>query len=296
MARRGSIAGAVTAAAVALAALFGVNQALSPGGLYETKRTLWPAYQAAPRSWDKWGPTTTLDSRIHAVHDRLRKHDGESFQLKASSAKDWSVLRNLNNTMITLRDRMNHAPVGAVWFVRAKKDGYQEGIRKKDLNPAKAVATEGTDAIDIVVGTLRVRWPGINVIGIYSCRTTISGSISQHAHANAVDVVASYDYMNRVAHDMYSLTQKGYIPVSQILWNYKNMLSGNYVYDHTNHIHFSGDPLINRTGCARASSMPTTEGVDENEDEYGPPEESEEEFASPPPDLGATGPTGGTTP
>jgi len=283
---------------VAVLSVFGIHQTLGPGGggLYETKRTLWPAYQAAPRAWDKWGSTTSLDSRVDAMRGRLRDHDGESFQLKANGAEEWSVLRNLNNTLITLRDRMNHAPVGAVWFVKAKKDQYQEGIRKKDLNPAKATATEGTDAVDIIVGTLRHLYPQINIGGIYECRTTISGSISQHAHANAVDVTASYSYMDKTAHGMYALTMKGYIPVSQILWNYHNLLSGNYVYDHTNHIHFSGDPLINTYGCSRpSSSAPTTKGVDESEDEYGQPGEPEQEYASPPPDLGATGPTGGTT-
>jgi len=278
-ARRGGAAAAAATVLVAVLGVFGLHQASLPNGLYETKRTLWPAYQAVPRTWDSWGPKTDLGYRIDTMAERLSKHRG-GYQLRQGGTNDWSTTRPLVKTMGVLQDRMTHAKVGAVWYVKAKVDQYQEKIRKLDLNPAVAMATEGTDPIDIVVGTMRLRHPTIHLISIYACRTILgSNQLSQHAYANAADMSGAYSEMDRAAHDMLNLVRKDFIPVSQILWNYKNLLSGNYVYDHTDHIHFSGDPLL--SGSCRHASLPGAA-----------PGEPETEFTSPPPDLGATGPTG----
>ena len=208
-------------------------------------------YQAVPVNWEQWGPRSSLDGIITKIRTRMAEHRGGDFQLKARAADDWSRLRSLEETLTIFRLKLRNANPLEVWLIRAGKDGFTMRARGRDFNPAVATATEGTQAIDVVVGTLRKRHPNIRIGGIYACRNTVYGNRSQHAFSNAVDVTGTTAQMWDAAKDFLALHRQGYMPVSQILWWGRNLISGNGVYNHYNHIHFSGSPLLSGA-CRRA--------------------------------------------
>lgn len=228
-----------------------VNQA------YEIAATRALSYQAVPvERKTGWGVARGLDATINHMKERFDRHDGP-FQINVRGV--WGPKRNLNPTLQRLHDLAKHLPYfGArppkftVLVVRAFSDSYRERFRKHDKNPAMIIDTEGTQAIDIIVGTTAVQFPiGLRVLGIYVCRTIAgSGTLSQHAFGNAVDWGASTSLLDRVARFQYGLVKKGYLPISQLIWRGRDMLSGHSVYDHYNHIHDSGRPLQSG-GCRR---------------------------------------------
>jgi len=240
------------AVSTVLAAVFGLR---GPGDrFYEVARTQDIQYQVMPRELaPRWGWADTWDSKRDGLRERLREHQGQSYVIKPRERPEWSRARNLKNTLAILGERVRTAPVGYVWLVRALTDGYEERARKVDLNPAVAMDTEGTVPVDIVVGTLKARFGDrVQLWGIYACRSIYSSwTLSQHAYANAADFGGTTATLSEAARYIYDLTRKDYVPVSEILWWGHNLLTGHYVYDHYNHVHFSGEPLLSGP-CRRA--------------------------------------------
>jgi len=240
--RKGLVATAVAVATAISAALFGVSEVPQYTEIAATQQI---RYQTAPASWEAWGPGRYLGEAMENARDRLARHQGGSYRIKQKGEDEWSRLRNLSNTVAALRDKLEHAPIASVWLVLAEMDDWKLKARGWDYNPAAYFNhPDGTLAVDIVIGTLMKRHPELTIGGVYVCRP-IQGSytLSQHSYGNAVDVFGTYSQMRLAAYDMLDLGRAGYVPVSQILWDYQNLFTGHYVYDHTNHVHFSGDPL-----------------------------------------------------
>jgi len=244
---------AATAALLASVVTYTLTSHVRPSGpgWREIAATQDLRYQAVPMAAEGWGPLyTDVDEALIAMKTRLGRaaHNGEGYRMRPSTREEWSKPIPLATVVLNMEAALVKGPEGLTWMVRSEKDGYRERAHRVDINPTAYADTGGTLAIDIIVGTMHKEFPLLDTWGIYACRH-ISGSYnySQHAWANGVDFGGpGFDYMDRAAHYMLELTQQGWLPASQILWDYRNMLTGNYVYDHTNHIHVSGSPL--RTG------------------------------------------------
>jgi hypothetical protein len=247
-ARKGGIVGAVVAL---LATLWLTIFNQTGPGWREIPETMKIRYQATERSSENWGTPRIGREELLVIKHRLANHAGESFVIREWNTNQWSVKRNLDGTMDRLKELMLGANNGERFLVMAVKDRFTLKVRKVDLNPAAIADTEGTHAIDIVIGTLKKNYPGIRIGGIYVCRTIAgSSTLSQHSYANAVDVFGTWNQMNEASWGLYRMAQAGYVPVSQVLWNNKNLFTGNYVSDHTTHAHYSGSPLLSG-GCRR---------------------------------------------
>lgn len=249
---------AAVAASTVVAGIVAVNE---PGPrFYEIPATQDINYQVMPTELaPRWGSAHPWPDERAGLRERLREHQGASYVVKPRARPEWSRARNLSNTLAVLSDRVTGAPVGQVWLVRALLDDYTERARKVDLNPAVAMDTEGTVAVDIIAGTTFSRFPELRNSGIYNCRNIAgSGSWSQHAYSgigwrgNAIDFGGETAMLAKAARYQYDLVRKGYLPASQILWWGHNLLSGSTVYDHYDHVHTSGLPLFTGTPlCAR---------------------------------------------
>ena len=254
---RRAVLAAMLALGAAAAGIIGieVNQdepriAYPASSAYEIPQTQDIRYRVADR------PPQLLQGVIDYARTQLSRphHQGEGFIVREYGIPlpEKPRARELDPALDRYRSKLDGADVGDMWFIRAVVDGYTLYTLKIDLNPAAVIDTEGTLPVDIVVGTLRTNYPGISIGGIYSCRTISgSGTLSQHAYANAADVFGTSSNLNEAAYGMLALARGGYIPVSQILWDYKNLITGRYVSDHTSHIHFTGSPLLSGA-CRRA--------------------------------------------
>lgn len=110
--------------------------------------------------------------------------------------------------------------------------------------------TAGTAAIRQVKSYVFGTYSKAVNLGIYNCRKIKdSSSWSQHAWANGLDIGANgnSNYLNTIASDLLGKARGGKLPIAQILWQKTNLLSGGSVYDHTDHIHISGDPMYSGT-------------------------------------------------
>lgn len=175
------------------------------------------------------------------------QNSGEGYVIKEVHTMGWSIKRNLQDTLLKLRERMIKEDVGGYWMMMSVKSRFTMWILKVDLNPAKIQNTPGNQAIDIIVGTVTSKFGNIPIWGIYLCRHIAnSSSWSQHAWANAVDFGGDTGRLNNAAYYLLDLARKNYVPASQILWRGRNLLSGSSISGHYEHIHVSGEPL--RTG------------------------------------------------
>jgi hypothetical protein len=244
--------GGITAAILALLSAFWVSIIHQGPGWHEISSTMAIRYQAVERTAESWGQPRDMNDTLTVLRERLRNHMGGSFSIREWNSNQWSIKRNLDETILRVKDILNDTKIGDKYLVKAWSDGFQQKTRTVDINPAAYADTDGTHAIDIIVGTLNKWYPNTDIGGIYVCRTIAgSSNLSQHSYANAVDVFGTSAEMNNAAWGIYRMAKAGWIPVSQILWDNKNLFTGNYVYDHTNHIHFSGDPLMSGA-CRRA--------------------------------------------
>lgn len=252
---KGGIIATVVASTVAItSALLGLNdrevqpvaRTYDRSRAYEVQATQELRYRVNDRR------PKTLSNAMPIVRKSLRNHKGEDFVIKKWGTNRWSHPRNLDETMRIYRNRLHDSRVGAAWAVRALKDNFIIKTNKLDINPAKIINTQGTNAIDIVVGTVVWKFGNVPEWGICQCRTIQgSSSWSQHAYCNAVDWGGDVSRLNNVANYLLMLQRKHFIPVSQILWRGRDMISGHSVYDHYNHIHVSGSPLRSgRPACA----------------------------------------------
>lgn len=174
---------------------------------------------------------------------------------------EWSRARNLENTLGVLSSRLQSGPEKRVWYVKALLDSYQERARKIDMNPAVAMNTPGTNAIDVVAGTVFKEFPSLQNWGIAACRNIAgTSSWSQHAYANAIDFGGSSSTLDDATYYMLSLVRKHYLPASQILWQGEEQISGSSVSDHYNHVHVSGLPLVSGPACQWGEAQIISEG------------------------------------
>jgi hypothetical protein len=261
MKRRLGIAGAAGAVLTLLAVIFGVQEGqivrrFDPDSAYEIAATQDIAYRLADRNPRPLGAT------IDNARTWMRHHRGDGYRIRRENTMEWSIARPAGETARHLRDVLRRVEVRTVVYVRAEADDIVLHILKVDLNPAMVIDTEGTLAIDVIVGTTVVRFPSVQSLGIYACRY-IAGTheLSEHAAANAWDIGGTTALLDRVAEYQLQLWRKGYLPVSQILWDGRNLISGSPVADHYSHIHDSGDPLLHPTRCMRADRpLPGPEG------------------------------------
>ncbi len=92
------------------------------------------------------------------------------------------------------------------------------------------------------------RWGGsVSNLGTSSCRRIFGRPApapwSEHAWGNAWDIGGSTATLAAVAH---WLARQPY--AAQVLWQYRDLVTGTSVEDHTGHVHLSGNPLRNPSG------------------------------------------------
>lgn len=132
------------------------------------------------------------------------------------------------------------------------QNGIDEGDEPADGSSggkgSGTVDTSGSAAIKKVAAYVFKTYPKAINLGIYNCRhIKDSTTWSQHAWANGLDIGGDIIYLNTIALDLLKQARAGTLPIAQILWKQKNLMSGGAVYDHTDHIHISGDPMSTGT-------------------------------------------------
>jgi len=253
---RRAIAAAVIAVATAVGSFIGlkgpeapepVARTYSPSSAYEIAATQDISYRVADR------PAQDLSGAVAYIRTWMKRpaHRGEGYVIRAVPGMEWSITRPLNKTLARLSVRLARDGVGGYWSVMAVRDSFRMYVLKVDLNPAMVIDTQGTLAVDIIVGTVVTKFGNVPEWGIFVCkRISGSSSWSQHAYANAVDFGGDTDRLNKVAYYILDLYGRGYVPVSQILWRYHNLITGSSVSDHANHVHFSGPLMSGTPACA----------------------------------------------
>lgn len=235
----------------------------TPTHFYEVPDTQKFRFQAS-RTTNKWGSPRLVTGAMLQVRKAMAPHAGKGFQLDPPSKGGWGPKRSLKGAIHRMRFGLKQGHVGSVWRIRpVKNHSFVWRSRKIDIDPAKIANTEGTHAIDIVVGSTLHRFPNLSILGIYECRVILGTNIlSQHAYGNAVDLAGSVALMDTVAHWQYKMTRRGWLPMSQLLYRGHDWFSGGSVYDHYNHIHDSGKPMLsgpcNRPGTSSRITVSTT--------------------------------------
>jgi hypothetical protein len=221
--------------------------ALGTFGIKEIAATQHIRYFVAPRDSPDWLQPRPLKGYVHAARSFLKRHRGHGFAVWLKGNQHGTERKSLKGAMREWRRHSLRMGMHKVILAKAFDDGFEIKGRKKDLDPAKWSPTAGTPAVDIVVGTLLHRHPGLRVLGIFSCRTTVYGGWSQHAWANAVDFGGTQTVLNAAAHDAVTLTHEGWLPASQVIWQGHELFTSRPIYDHTDHVHVSGAPLRSGT-------------------------------------------------
>lgn len=224
--------------------------AARPTHFYETHETQRFRYQAVRKGHDRWGRPYHLAIAKAKIRHAMNDH-GKQFQLRPPGRRSgWGPKRSLKMTMDRLRIFLKHSHVGAVWKIRpVRAHRFVWKTRKIDIDPAVKADTEGTDAIDIIAGSSLKRFPALSILGIYECRYILGTTqLSQHAYGNAVDWGGSTALLDSLARWQYHLARKGWLPIAQLLWRGHDWFTGAGVYDHYNHLHDSGKPMLSG-GC-----------------------------------------------
>lgn len=249
----------------------------TPTHFYETHDTQRFRFQAS-RTTNKWGSARLIDGMIAQVRKAMTPRAGNGFQLNPPGKDGWGPKRTLKGALHRLRVGLNRGHVGSVWRIRpVKNHAFAWRTQKIDIDPAKIANTEGTHAIDIIVGSTLHRFPNLHLLGIYACRYILgTTTLSQHAYGNAADWSGSVALMDNVAHWQYQMTKRGWLPMSQLLYRGHDWFSGGSVYDHYSHLHDSGKPMLsggcNRPGKSRVSvntSSPVASPVFEGQEANG---------------------------
>jgi hypothetical protein len=251
--KRGGAVGLIAALTAVVTALLTVFGAHGPGWT-EIPATMKIRYQATETQSTNWGQPRLLKDELVVIKHRLANHMGESFIIRAWNSNEWSVKRNLDGTMDRLKYLLSHANNHQKYLVRAVADTFTLKAMKVDLNPAAFFDQDGaTFPVKIIIGTLHRLYPNIRTSNPYVCKYIAgTGQLSQHSYGNAEDVFGTSAQMNAAAYGMYRLAREGWVPLSQVLWNHKNLFTGNYVADHTTHVHFTASPLLSGS-CRRPS-------------------------------------------
>lgn len=93
-------------------------------------------------------------------------------------------------------------------------------------------------------------WGGkVSSLAVFSCRRIFGrpwpAPFSEHAWGNAWDIGGTYAVLDDVAR---YLAARPY--AAQVLWQYRDLVTGAAVEDHAGHVHLSGRPLFNASGGA----------------------------------------------
>jgi len=123
-----------------------------------------------------------------------------------------------------------------------------------------------TSSIKEVWDAVYRQFPRTGSAGIFCCRpiggshcnyTSSSSGWSQHAYGNGWDITApgglsqstpSQNYLDMVEKWLLQNIGKGLrLPIAQVIWRGREVLSGSSVDDHFSHIHVSGDPMFSGT-------------------------------------------------
>jgi len=260
------IGAAVAAVLTAAGALFGIVQTqkteypdtghhYDPAAVYEIPATQDIVFKAVPYARDTWGLPRTLPNVIGAARDAMLSHRAleMGFQVRPQVRDWWSEPEQLNDALLRYTSHLAGSEVEAVWYIRAVSDGYKWKAKSTDQNPAAILNTTGTQAIDILVGTVVQAYPKVESLGLCVCKR-ISGSntYSQHSWCNGFDMKGpgpwgsrtSVAYLDDIAAYLSRLDAKGYVPLAQLIWRGTSHYPG--------HIHLSGDPMHTGTPpCAR---------------------------------------------
>lgn len=225
----------------------GLNSLLSEnnfgGPVYETSQTQEIVYTVASYQ------TSSYSEALHLAGRKLRKHVGAGF-IVTPKGQEPSKVRDLSLTKEAIKRLLSKQSTS--FTVLALQDDYILKVSKFDMDPKAVLSTIGTPEVDIIVGSVVKEFPNVGNLGIYNCRHIAgSSSWSQHAWAHAVDFGGPTELLNKVANYLYKLTKEHGLPASQILWRGRNMLTGNSVSGHYDHIHVTGlPPKVGIPPCA----------------------------------------------
>jgi hypothetical protein len=192
-----------------------------------------------------WSDPLGVDAARDAVVRRQKPHHDEGYVMQQldDNPDEWGPQRTLAEVSDLLPKRYAKLKVGDTWGVKSRKDGFVVLTRKVEIEPP-TIHTQGTPAIDKIYTWLHDEFPGQwENWGICVCRR-ISGSSSwsQHAYCNGLDIHASYSKMDQIAKAAIQATRSHKIPCDQVIWKGWEHIHGGSVYDHYDHVHFTGDP------------------------------------------------------
>jgi hypothetical protein len=191
---------------------------------------------------------------------KVRKPSDEEFGADVGRLRALSQVSKLmppdgayeyNGTVVNKQERLGalsidlrSSKVGDLFKVKQQGKKVADAIiRVIDDSPAY-IDTSGTPAIDVVYTYVFGKYAGAKNWGIVNCRKILdSNSWSQHAWGNGLDIGGDPRLLDTIANDLYEKAKSGALPIAQLLWKGKNMLTGGSVYDHTDHIHISGSPM-----------------------------------------------------
>lgn len=164
-----------------------------------------------------------------------------------------SMIINKTERLGALGLDLRHSKVGDLFKVKQAGKKVADAIVRVIEDAPAYIDTSGTPAIDVVYTYVFGKYDGAKNWGIVNCRKILdSNSWSQHAWGNGLDIGGSPVLLDRIAKDLYEKAKSGALPIAQLLWQGKNMLTGGSVYDHTDHIHISGSPM--KTGTPPCAS------------------------------------------
>lgn len=146
----------------------------------------------------------------------------------------------------------------------AGNGGTDTGTSGNGGNPNAPSPGDTTDSIKTVWDAVHQQFPDVCSAGTFVCKTILGSSdYSQHAWGNAWDICApggvsdsptAQKYLDQVAKwlEQNTVSSQGggggqNLPIAQIIWRGWEQLHGGDVYDHTNHIHVSGNPMFSGT-------------------------------------------------
>lgn len=115
--------------------------------------------------------------------------------------------------------------------------------------PAASGSGQVQASVQSVWSAVQARYPKARSAGMFQCRRIAGSSTwSQHAWGNAVDIVGPTSlYMGRIAAWLLAEARANRLPIAQVLWQGKDLLSGGSVSGHYDHIHVSGRPMFSGT-------------------------------------------------
>lgn len=189
---------------------------------------------------------TTMNGRNRA--NKL----GGPYRVKKRGEKNWGKPSGLPDAMSDVRRRLFAGDVGDMILLQCDSDkrnspviGFRKVHRKRILENVPPVPACTPQVADIWREVWAKFGGKITSWGICNCRK-IAGSTSwsQHAWCNAWDIHGSVGTMSEVAH--FLMANRDRLQLAAVLWQGRNLITGNSVDDHFDHVHT--DPKPTKTG------------------------------------------------